>query len=180
MILTFQGRKCANNNETGTKDNTKDMETMCTSIKNKLQFNCTPPPPLTRATPLLEQQQVPFLSNLGTLVLLSPGGGYVIWVGDSTYLGVMRGFGTQLGGGIEVRNLPQFYRNFSVMPLFKKFNFPLRKNLSLPLLSLGTLYVSVFSSVLHVVCVAGRFSVFVFPQCRPLLGTVILARAKGQ
>ena len=83
-------------------------------------------------------------------------------------------------GGIEVRNLPQFYCNFSVMPLFKNFNFPLRKNLSLPLLSLGTLYVSVFSSVLHVISVAGRFSVFVFPKCRLLLGTVILARATGQ
>ena len=63
------------------------------------------------------------------------------------------------GGGLRsaiYRNLPQFCRNFSVMPLVKNFNFPLRKNLSLPLLSLGTLYVSVFSSVLHVVCVAGR------------------------
>ena len=87
------------------------------------------------------------------------------------------------GGGLRsaiYRNLPQFYRNFSVMPLFKNFNFPLRKNLSLPLMSLGTLYVSVFSSVLHVICVAGRFSVFVFPKCRLLLGTVILAKAKGQ
>ena len=87
------------------------------------------------------------------------------------------------GGGLRsaiYRNLPQFYRNFSVMPLFKNFNFPLRKNLSLSLLSLGTLYVSVFSSVLHIICVAGRFSVFVFPKCHLLLGTVILARAKGQ
>ena len=41
------------------------------------------------------------------------------------------------------------------MPLFKNFNFPLRKNLSLPSLSLGTLYVYLFSSVLHVICVAG-------------------------
>ena len=28
------------------------------------------------------------------------------------------------GGGIAVRNLPQFYRNFPVMPLFKIFIFP--------------------------------------------------------
>ena len=73
---------------------------------------------------------------------------------------------------------------FSVMPLFKNFNFPPRKNISLPLLSLGALYVSVFSSVLHVVCVAGRFSVFVFPKCRLLLGTGKgkrpVKRGKGQ
>ena len=87
------------------------------------------------------------------------------------------------GGGVEVRNLPQFYRNFTAIfqwCLFKNFNFPLRKNLSLSLLSLGTLYVSVFSSVRHIICVVGRFSVFVFPKCHLLLGTVILARAKGQ
>ena len=63
------------------------------------------------------------------------------------------------GGGLRsaiYRNLPQFYRNFSVMSLFKNFNFPLRRNLSLSSLSLGTLYVYVFSYVLHVICVAGR------------------------
>ena len=65
-------------------------------------------------------------------------------------------------GGGELRsaiyhNLPQFYRYFSVMPLFKNFIFPLKKILSLPSLLLGTLYVYVFSSVLHVICVAGRF-----------------------
>ena len=63
------------------------------------------------------------------------------------------------GGGIAVRNLPHFYRNFSVMPRFKNFVFPLRKILCLPSLLLGTLYVYVFSSVLHVICVAGRFLV---------------------
>ena len=89
--------------------------------------------------------------------------------------GVWRG-----GGGGKVRNLLQFYRNFSVMTLFKIFIFPQRKIIPLPLLSLGTLYVYVFSSVLHVICVAGRFSVFVFPKCCPLLGTVIPARIKGQ
>ena len=91
--------------------------------------------------------------------------------------------GPTLGGGLRsaiYRNLPQFYPNFSVMLLFKNFNFSLRKNLSLSLLSLGTLYVSVFSSVLDIICVAGRFSVFVSPKCHLLLGTVILARAKGQ
>ena len=67
-----------------------------------------------------------------------------------------------------------------MMSLFKIFNFPLRKNVSLSSLSLGTLYVYVFSYVLHVICVAGRFSVFVFPKCRLLLGTMILARAKCQ
>ena len=35
----------------------------------------TPPPPLARATPLSEQQEVLFPSNFGTLVLLSQGGG---------------------------------------------------------------------------------------------------------
>ena len=40
------------------------------------------------------------------------------------------------GGGIAVCNLPQFYRNFSVMPLFKNFIFPLTKILSLPSLLL--------------------------------------------
>ena len=38
------------------------------------------------------------------------------------------------GGGIVVRNFTAIYRNFSVMPLFKNFIFPLRKILSLPLL----------------------------------------------
>ena len=66
------------------------------------------------------------------------------------------------------------------MPLFKNFIFPLRKILSLPSLLLGTLYVYVFSSVLHVIYVAGRFSVFVFQKCHPLLGTVIPAMVKGQ
>ena len=64
------------------------------------------------------------------------------------------------GGGLRsaiYRNLPQFYRNFSVMPLYKIFIFPQRKILSQPSLLLGTLYVYVFSSVLHVICVAGRF-----------------------
>ena len=37
------------------------------------------------------------------------------------------------------------------------FIFPLRKILSLPSLLLCTLYVYVFSSVVHVICVAGRF-----------------------
>ena len=78
------------------------------------------------------------------------------------------------------RNLPQFYRNFSVMPLFKNFIFPLRKILSLPSLLLGTLYVYVFSSAQHVIYVAARFSVFVFPKCHPLLGTAIPALVKGQ
>jgi hypothetical protein len=87
------------------------------------------------------------------------------------------------GGGIEVRNLPQFT---AIFPQFfsdvsiQKFQFSPEENLSLSSLSLGTLYVYVFSYVLHVICVAGRFSVFVFPKCRLLLGTVILARAKGQ
>ena len=40
------------------------------------------------------------------------------------------------------------------MPHFKTFIFPLRKIVSLPSPSLGTLYVYVFSSVLHVICVA--------------------------
>ena len=79
------------------------------------------------------------------------------------------------------RNLPLFT---AILPqffsLFKNFNFPLRKNPSLSSLSLGTLYVYVFSSVLHVIWVAGRFSAFVLPKCRLLLGTVIPARAKGQ
>ena len=88
--------------------------------------------------------------------------------------------GIELSGGIAVRNLPQFYRNFSMMPLFKNFSFPLRKILSLPSLLLGTLCVYVFSSLLHVIYVAGRFSVFVFPKCHPLLGTVIPAMPKGQ
>ena len=105
---------------------------------------------------------------------------------ERSHAGGGGGVGTRprLGGGggdrAIYRNLPQLYRNFSVMPLFKNFNFQMRKNISLPSLSLGTLYVHVFSSVLHVICVAGRFSVFVFPKCRLLLGTVILARAKGQ
>ena len=84
------------------------------------------------------------------------------------------------GGGVGVRNLPQFYRNFSVMPLFKNFIFPLRNILSLPSLLRGTLYVYVFSSVLHVIFVAGRFLFFVFPKCHPLLGTVLPAMVKGQ
>ena len=54
------------------------------------------------------------------------------------------------------------------MPLFKNYIFPLRKILSLPSLLLGTLCVYVFSSVLYVIYVAGRFSVFVFPKCHPL------------
>ena len=78
------------------------------------------------------------------------------------------------------RNLLQFYRNFSVMPLFKNFIFPLRKILSLRSLLLGTLYVYVFSSVLGVISVAGHFSVFGFPKCHPLLGTVIPAMVKRQ
>ena len=69
------------------------------------------------------------------------------------------------------RNLPQFFSDASI----QKFQFS-----PLSLLSLGTLYVSVFSSVLHIICVAGRISVFVFPKCHLLLATVILARAKGQ
>ena len=46
------------------------------------------------------------------------------------------------GGGLRsaiYRNLPQFYCNFSVLPRFKIFIFPLRRFLSLPLLLLGTL-----------------------------------------
>ena len=77
---------------------------------------------------------------------------------------IRRRFGLRWGGGdcgpqftAIYRNLPQFYRNFSVMPLFKNFIFPLKKILSLPSLLLGTLYVFVFSSVLHFICVAGRF-----------------------
>ena len=66
------------------------------------------------------------------------------------------------------------------MPLPKNFIFLLRKILSLPSLLLGTLYMYVFSSVLHVIYVAGRFSVFVFPKCHLLLGTVITAMVKGQ
>ena len=61
------------------------------------------------------------------------------------------------GGGIAVRNLPQFDCNFSAMPRFQNFIFPLRKIRSLPSLSLGTLYGYVFSSVLHVIFVAGLF-----------------------
>ena len=60
-------------------------------------------------------------------------------------------------GGVEVYNLPQFYHNFSVMSPFKNFNFSLGKNCSVSALSLGTLYVYVFSNVVHVICVAGRF-----------------------
>ena len=55
------------------------------------------------------------------------------------------------GGGLRsaiYRNLLQFYGNFSVMPLFKNFIFPLRKILSLPSLLLGPLYMYVLSSVL--------------------------------
>ena len=67
-------------------------------------------------------------------------------------------------GGRGLRSA--IYRNLvSVMHLFKNFIFPLRKILSLPSLLLGTLYVYVFSFVLHVIYVAGRFSVFVFPKC---------------
>ena len=54
--------------------------------------------------------------------------------GDDGFLKTPIGRG---GGGFAVRNfpqftaiLPQFYRNFSVMPLFKNFIFPLRKILS--------------------------------------------------
>ena len=84
------------------------------------------------------------------------------------------------GGGLGSAILPQFYRNFSMMPLFKNFIFPLRNILSLPSLLRGTLYVYVFSSVLHVIFVAGRFLFFVFPKCHPLLGTVLAAMVKGQ
>ena len=77
------------------------------------------------------------------------------------------------GGGVEVRNLPQFT---AFLPQFfsdASFQniFPLRKILTLPSLSLCTLYMYVFSSVFRVICVAGRFSVFVvfnegpFPLC---------------
>ena len=38
------------------------------------------------------------------------------------------------------RKLPLFYRNFSVMLLFKIFICPQRKSHSLPSLSLGTMY----------------------------------------
>ena len=62
-----------------------------------------------------------------------------------TMCGILDGHALRLGwggGGLQstiYRNLLQFYCNFAVMPLFKNFFFPLKKILSLPSLSLGTL-----------------------------------------
>ena len=47
--------------------------------------------------------------------------------------------GGEGGCGPIYCNVPQFYYNFSVLPLLKSFIFPPRKFFSLPLLSLGTL-----------------------------------------
>ena len=99
---------------------------------------------------------------------------------------VMMGFSKRPlagGGGFAVRNFPQFT---AILPQFfsdasiQKFHFSPEENTFLPSLSLGTLYVYVFSSVLHVIFVAGRFLFFVFPNCHPLLGTVLAAMVKGQ
>ena len=90
-------------------------------------------------------------------------------------------------GGICGPQFPAIYRNFTaILPQFfsdasiQKFHFSPEENTFLPSLSLGTLYVYVFSSVLHVIFVAGRFLFFVFPNCHPLLGTVLAAMVKGQ
>ena len=103
---------------------------------------------------------------------------------------VMMGFSKRPlagGGGICGPQFPAIYRNFTaILPQFfsdasiQKFHFSPEENTFLPSLSLGTLYVYVFSSVLHVIFVAGRFLFFVFPNCHPLLGTVLAAMVKGQ
>ena len=65
-------------------------------------------------------------------------------------------------GGTAVRNLPQFTAFFSDASI-PKFHLSPQEN-SFP----------TFAVTRHNV----RFSVFVFPKCHPLLGTVILAMVK--
>ena len=93
------------------------------------------------------------------------------------------------GGGLRSAiylNLPQFYRNFSVMPLFKNFNFPPRKNLSLSAVTRHTICVCVLicpachlcGTMLVCFCVPSMVSTFGDGDCGK--GKRPVKRDKGQ